>query len=73
LLTGLVEASSTSSGYLSAVPYAARPTASSSLNYTYGRVVSNAAVIGLGSGHRFSVYNSRGNAHVVVDLFGYFG
>jgi len=41
------------------------------LNFTKGRVVSNAAIASL-SGGTFGIYNRFGTASAIVDLFGYF-
>lgn len=77
LLTSVTEATGTADGYLTAFPGATRPAgATSTVNFSAGRVVANAAVIGTpasGSGaHRFGLYNATGTTQAVVDLFGYF-
>jgi hypothetical protein len=73
LLTGAIEASTTAaSGYLSFFPGATKPaTAASTMNFSTGRVVANAAIVGV-AGKQFGVYNVTGSTHAVVDLFGYF-
>jgi hypothetical protein len=72
LFTGVVEAQNTAGGYLSLFPGSTRPSSlTSSLNFTTGRVVANAGVVGL-SGNQFAVYNYAGSVHAAVDLFGYF-
>jgi hypothetical protein len=74
LLTGAVVASATAaSGYLTLYPGTTPPTAlTSNVNFTSGRVVSNAAVVPLSSSHNYGIYNSAGSTHVAVDVFGYF-
>jgi hypothetical protein len=75
LFTGVLEASATISGYLMAYPGVTQPAVpTSTLNFSPGRIVPNAAIIGIPSPteRHFSIYNSGGNTHVVVDLFGYF-
>ncbi len=77
LLASVTEASGTADGYLTAFPGASRPAgATSTVNFTAGRVVANAAVIGTpasGTGaHEFGLYNATGTTQAVVDLFGYF-
>jgi hypothetical protein len=72
LLTGMVEASATSGGFLTVFPGSTKPTSlTSNLNFSSGRVVPNATLITL-SNNRFGIYNSGGSTHVAVDLFGYF-
>jgi hypothetical protein len=73
LFTGVVEAQATaSSGYLSLFPGATKPAAlASSLNFSAGRVVANAVLVGL-TNRVFGVYNSVGSTHAAIDLFGYF-
>ncbi len=72
LFTGVVEASSTTGGYLSLFPGGTKPAAlTSSLNFSAGRVVANAALVGLTS-KAFGVYNAGGSTHAAIDLFGYF-
>ncbi len=72
LLTGVVEASATSGSYLSFFPGATQPASpTSTMNFTAGRVVANATIVGL-SLNRFAIYNSGGSTNAAVDLFGYF-
>lgn len=72
LLAGVVEASTSTGGYLSLYPGATAPAAAtSSLNFTPGRTVPNAVIVGL-SGRQFGIYNVQGQTQVAVDLFGYF-
>ena len=72
LFTGVVEASATGDGYVQAFPGTTRPvTPSSTLNFSPGRIVANAAVIGLDS-NQLGFFNSSGQTQLVLDLFGYF-
>ncbi|HET8584068.1 MAG TPA: S8 family serine peptidase [Jatrophihabitans sp.] len=72
LLTGVVETSNTAGGYLSLFPGASKPASmTSSFNFTPGRIVSNAAVVGLAS-RDFAIFNAAGSTNAAVDLFGYF-
>jgi Subtilase family. len=72
LFTGVVESSNTAGGFLSLFPGASTPASmTSSFNFTPGRIVSNAAVVGLAS-HDFAIYNGAGSTNAAVDLFGYF-
>lgn len=73
LFTGVVEADATaSSGYLGLFAGDTRPSSpSSNINFTAGRVVANAAIVGL-TNDDFGIYNSAGSTNVAVDLFGYF-
>jgi hypothetical protein len=50
---------------------AARP-AVSTVNAQANQTISNSAVVPVGSDGKISVYNSAGNAHVAVDVQGYF-
>ena len=77
LMTGVVEASTTTGAYLAAFPGATRPAGGmSTVNFSTGRVVANAAVIGTpnagSAAHEFGLYNNAGTTQAVVDLFGYF-
>jgi Subtilase family len=73
LLTGALEASSTAAGHLSVFPQGAPANSASTLNFTTGRTVANAAVVGVPVGsHQFGVFNSAGATQVSIDLFGYF-
>jgi subtilisin family serine protease len=66
-----VTAVPTAPGFLTAYPAGqTRPTAST-VNFTAGRVVSNAAVVGLQTGD-LKVDEQTSPTHAVVDLFGYF-
>jgi hypothetical protein len=74
LFTSVVDASATSTGYLTAFQGATKPAgAASTLDFTAGRIVPNAAIIGVsGSPPMFGVFNSYGSTNIAVDLFGYF-
>ncbi|MDT4934550.1 MAG: hypothetical protein QOK11_2442, partial [Pseudonocardiales bacterium] len=78
LFGGVLEASATAQGYLTVYPGPTKPAAAAStLGFTAGRIVPNAAIIGLSGGtlttpDKFGIFNSFGKTNVVVDLFGYF-
>lgn len=62
----------TTTTYLTAFPAgAARPNASS-VNAAAGTVTANQVTVLLGSGKDIQIYNSVGNAHVLVDIVGYY-
>ena len=72
LFTDVVEANSTTGGYLLAYAGLTRPsTPASTVNFTTGRIVSNAAIVGALDG-QFGLYNNAGNTNAAVDVFGYF-
>jgi len=72
LLTGVVSANASAASYFEVFPGTSPPAqATSTLNFTKGRVVSNAAIASL-SGGTFGVYNRFGTASAIIDLFGYF-
>jgi hypothetical protein len=73
LLTELSNFDSTgTSGFLSTFPGKTLPKyVPETLDYTRGRNVNDAAIIGL-SGSRYGIYNSTGTSHAVLDLYGYF-
>lgn len=61
----------TSWGWLTVWPTnQARPT-SSNLNWDGGRVVPNMVMVAVGANGSISLYNDLGQAHVLVDVFGY--
>ncbi|MFD0585798.1 hypothetical protein [Dactylosporangium darangshiense] len=62
----------TTSTYLTVWPAGETRPTSSTLNLNPGEIRSNAAITGLGTGNRCSVYNAGGSTHVVVDLAGTF-
>jgi len=45
----------------------------SNLNVAAGQTVANLAVTGLGTGQQLSIRNNAGNAHVIVDVVGWYG
>ena len=72
LFTDVVEASTTTGTYLTLFPGSTPPAAlSSTINFTAGRIVSNAAIVGT-PGSKFGVYNNAGSTNAAVDVFGYF-
>lgn len=76
LFTGVVEAAATNPGFLTLFPGATKPSSlTSNINFTPGRIVSNAAISGLStgsSGHQFGIYNHYGSTQAAADVFGYF-
>jgi len=58
--------------HLTVFPSGADPPNTSNLNVQAGRSVANLTVVGLGADHRFSVRNNSGQAHVIVDVVGYY-
>lgn len=70
LMTGVVATGATAGSFLTIYTGATRPNVST-LNFTAGRVVPDAAVINLSSGTA-TIFNSGGSVQAVVDLFGYF-
>jgi hypothetical protein len=61
----------TSIGYLTVYPAGQNKPLASTVDFTSGRAIANAAVTGLGS-RDFSITESGGGTHAVADLFGYF-
>jgi hypothetical protein len=70
VLTNFVATGATTGSFLATYPGSARPKVST-LNFTAGRTVPNAAVVNLSSG-KATIFNSVGSVQVVTDLFGYF-
>lgn len=71
LMTGVVGLPLTQASFLALYPGSNRPNVSS-VNFTLGRTVSNAALANLTSAGTVTIYNNAGNTNAVVDLFGYF-
>jgi len=70
VVLNITSPSATTSAFLTVWPFGqARPVAST-LNPFPGRITFNSATTLLGSG-RFSVFNSEGSTHVIVDVVGY--
>ena len=63
----------TATGFLSAYPAGAGTPNVSSLNFTAGTTVANAAFVRLGVNGEITIRNSAGNTHVLVDVVGYGG
>ena len=62
----------TTSGFLTAWPAGDdRPTAST-INFTPGLVIANAATMKLGDDGAISIYNFSGSTHVIVDVAGWY-
>ena len=71
LLANVVEANNTAGGYLTFQPGTAATGTSSTVGFSPGRVVANAAVVGLAN-RFFSVYNASGTVNFATDVAGYF-
>lgn len=63
----------TATGFLSAYPAGGGTPNVSSLNFTAGTTVANAAFVRLGVNGEITIRNSAGNTHVLVDVVGYGG
>jgi hypothetical protein len=68
----LTVAKPTTGGYLTAYPAGTSRPPTSSLNFTAGQTLSNAALVPLGAGGSITLYNSSGSTQVVVDVQGWF-
>lgn len=62
----------TNDSYLTAYPSGAERPLASDLNFAARQTVANHAVVALGEDGSFDLYNAAGDAHVVVDILGYF-
>jgi hypothetical protein len=62
----------TASGFLTAWPAGTPRPLASSLNWTAGETIPNAATVGVGSGQAVDVFNSAGHTDVVIDAVGYY-
>lgn len=67
-VTGPTEAS-----FVSVFPAGGTQPATSTVNVTPNRTVPNLAIAKIGAGGKVSVYNDSGNAHVILDVVGWFG
>lgn len=63
--------SPTATGYLSAYPAGGSTPNVSSVNFTAGTTVANAAFVRLGANGEITILNSAGSTHVLVDVIGY--
>lgn len=59
-------------GFLTVWPDGLPMPGTSNLNFVAGQSVANAAVVGLGAGGRIRIANAFGQAHVLVDVAGWF-
>ncbi len=63
----------TSSGYLSAFPTGATKAEVSTVNFNnQGEIVSNSAIVKVGSNGQISIYNFLGNTNFTIDVSGYY-
>ncbi|HEX6548396.1 MAG TPA: L,D-transpeptidase family protein [Candidatus Dormibacteraeota bacterium] len=62
----------TTTSYLAVFPYAAGNSGVSNLNFRAGETRAVRALVGLDSSGSIGIYNSNGNAQVLVDVAGYF-
>jgi hypothetical protein len=59
-------------GYLSIFPTGGAVPLVSTLNFTEGQIIANAALVSLGDGGSITVFTGGAGAHLVVDVNGYF-
>ncbi|MGE0880466.1 MAG: hypothetical protein AB7L13_15950 [Acidimicrobiia bacterium] len=59
--------------FVSVFPAGGTRPATSTVNVTPNRTVPNLAIAKIGAGGKVSVYNDSGNAHVILDVVGWFG
>ena len=62
----------TESTYLTAWPTGEERPNASNVNPTSGQTVANMAIVKVGADGSISLYNAKGNTHVVVDVLGWF-
>jgi hypothetical protein len=72
VMLSVVAVAPSASGYLTVYPGSAAVPDTSTLNFTPGVVVANAAIAKLGTDGRVAFRNAAGSTHVVSDLAGYF-
>lgn len=68
----LTVAGTTANSYLSIWPRGENQPVVSSLNWNAGQVIANAVTVKVGTGGKVSIFNKAGNAHVLVDVVGYY-
>ena len=71
VLANLTTTDTSSPGYFTVSPQASAPT-TSDLNWARGATVANLDIAALSVGGDFYLYNARGTADAVIDVFGYF-
>ena len=71
VVANLTVTEQTSPMYLTAYPGGETRPVTSSVNAVPGRAVPNLVVMQLGAGGTIDVFNSHGESHVIVDVFGY--
>ena len=59
-----------SAGYITAYPYPGSPPLASNVNFVGGQTVANHAMVP--TGPQLGFYNSNGDTHLIVDIFGIF-
>ena len=62
----------TAAGYLTIYPTGVALPLAANLNFGPGQTVGNMVVAKVGTGGKFSIYNSSGSTHVVVDVSGWY-
>ena len=62
----------TADGFLTVYPSGAATPPTSNLNFLAGETVPNLVAVGIGSAGNVAIANSAGDAHVIVDVVGYF-
>ncbi len=68
----LTTVGSTNGGYITAFPTGTTRPATSNINFTTGAILSNQAIVPIGTGGKISLYNFSGTSNVIVDLAGYY-
>ncbi len=62
----------TSASFMSVFPTGQPRPSASSLNWTAGTTIPNAVTVKVGTGDSIDIYSQLGNAHVIVDVVGYY-
>ncbi|MDF9816424.1 trypsin-like serine protease [Streptomyces sp. SPB162] len=68
----LTTVGSTNGGYITAFPAGTTRPAVSNINFTTGAILSNQAIVPIGTGGKISLYNFSGTSNLVVELAGYY-
>ncbi|AUG79767.1 hypothetical protein CFP65_5054 [Kitasatospora sp. MMS16-BH015] len=73
VVLNLTSTGSDKGGFLTASPGWSATVGTSNLNFTAGQTVANQVVVPIGLDGKVYIYNHTGRAHVVADVFGYYG
>jgi hypothetical protein len=60
-------------GFLTVFPSGESRPLASTMNFTAGQTVANAAFAKVGANGKVAIYNNQGKTHVIVDVAGWFG